>query len=67
MVIFIKLGPKHASKNEIELAVFEVLGEFLSAVWVLGLLCKECGSELLLGFFLVHSVSYGIHKQAYIK
>jgi hypothetical protein len=67
MVVFIKLGQKHASKGEVELAVFEVLREFLSAVWVLGLLCKERGSELLLGFFLVHSVSYGIHKQAYIK
>jgi hypothetical protein len=65
--VFIKLGPKYASKDEIDLAVFKVLGEFLSAVWVLGLLCKERGSELLLGFFLVHSVSYGIHKQAYNK
>jgi hypothetical protein len=30
-------------------------------------LCKERGSELLLGFFLVHSVSDGIHMQAYNK
>jgi hypothetical protein len=26
--VFIKLGPKHASKDEIERAIFEVLGEF---------------------------------------
>jgi hypothetical protein len=28
--VFIKLGPKHASKDEIELAVFEVLGGVLA-------------------------------------
>jgi hypothetical protein len=33
MVMFIKLGPKHASKDEIELAVFEVLGKFLLTVF----------------------------------
>jgi hypothetical protein len=31
-IVFIKLGPKHASKDEIELVVFKVLGEFLLAV-----------------------------------
>jgi hypothetical protein len=36
--VFIKLGPKHESKDEIELAVFEVLGEFLLGVRDLGLL-----------------------------
>jgi hypothetical protein len=35
--MFIKLGPKHASKDEIELVVFEVLGELLLAVpWLRG-------------------------------
>jgi hypothetical protein len=29
--VFIKLGPKHASKDEIELVVFKVLREFLLA------------------------------------
>jgi hypothetical protein len=44
--VFIKLGPKHASKDEIELAVFEVLGEFLLGVRDLGLLLTVLGSKL---------------------
>jgi hypothetical protein len=36
--VFIKLGPKHASKDEIELAVFEVIGEFRLGVRDLELL-----------------------------
>jgi hypothetical protein len=36
--VFIKLGPKHASKDEIELAVFEVFGEFRLGDRDLGLL-----------------------------
>jgi hypothetical protein len=36
--VFIKLGPKHASKDEIELAVFDVFGEFRLGVRDLGLL-----------------------------
>ena len=35
--MFIKTGTKHASKDEIELAVFEAFWEFLLAVLVLGL------------------------------
>jgi hypothetical protein len=31
-VVFIKLGPKHASKDEIELIVFKVFREFLLVV-----------------------------------
>jgi hypothetical protein len=53
--VFIKLGPKHASKDEIKLVVFKVLGEILLTVQVLGLLRTVCGSELRLGFLLVHS------------
>jgi hypothetical protein len=34
--VFIKLEPKHASKDEIELAVFEVLGEFRSVFEISG-------------------------------
>jgi hypothetical protein len=34
--MFIKLGPKHASKHEIELAVFEVIGEFRLGVRISG-------------------------------
>jgi hypothetical protein len=46
MGVFIKLGPKHASKDEIELAVFEVLGEFLLGVRHLGLLFAVLSSKL---------------------
>jgi hypothetical protein len=60
--MFIKLGPKHASKDEIELAVFEVLGEFRLGVRDLGLLLTVVGSKLRLGVpSFVHSVSYSIH------
>jgi hypothetical protein len=44
--VFIKLGPKHASKDEIELVVFEVLGEFRLGVRDLGLLLAILGSKL---------------------
>jgi hypothetical protein len=47
--MFIKLGPKHASKDEIELAVFEVLGEFRLGVRDLGLLLAVLSSKLWLG------------------
>jgi hypothetical protein len=57
MVIFVKLGPKHASKDEIELAVFEVFREFWLGVRDLGLLLAVLGSKLRLGVpFFVHSV-----------
>jgi hypothetical protein len=46
--MFIKLGPKHASKDEIELVVFEFLGEFLLGVRDLGLLLAVLGSKLRL-------------------
>jgi hypothetical protein len=46
--MFIKLGPKHASKDEIELAVFEVLREFRLGVRDLGLLLAVLGSKLRL-------------------
>jgi hypothetical protein len=60
--MFIKLGPKHASKDEIQLAVFEVLGEFRLGVWDLGLLLTVLGSKLRLGVpSFVHSVGYSAH------
>jgi hypothetical protein len=58
MVAFINLGPKHASKDDIGLAVFEVLGEFLLAVPVLGLRCAVVDSKLWLAVLLVYSVGY---------
>jgi hypothetical protein len=60
--MFIKLGPKHASKGEIELAVFEVLGEFRLGVRDLGLLLAILRSKLRLVVpSFVHSVGYSTH------
>jgi hypothetical protein len=62
--VFIKLGPKHASKDEIELAVFEFLGKFLLAVLDSSLLLAVLGSKLWLAVdFLVHSVGYSAHTR----
>jgi hypothetical protein len=46
--MFIKIGPKHASKDEIELAVFEVLGKFQLGVRDLGLRLALLGSKIWL-------------------
>jgi hypothetical protein len=60
--VFIKLGPKHASKDEIELAVFEVLGELRLGTRDLGLLLAVLSSKLRLGVpSFVHSVGYSTH------
>jgi hypothetical protein len=60
--VFIKLGQKHASKDEIELAVFKVLGEFLLGVRDLGLLLAVLGSKIRLVVpFFVYSVIYSAH------
>jgi hypothetical protein len=60
--MFIKLGPKHASKDEIELAVFEVFGEFRLGVRDLGLLLAVLGSNLWLGIpSFVYFVGYSAH------
>jgi hypothetical protein len=63
--MFVKLGPKHASKDEIELAIFEVFGAFLFVVRDLGLLLAVLGSQLRLAvLFLVHFGGYNAHTQA---
>jgi hypothetical protein len=61
--MFIKLGPKHASKDEIELAVFEVLGKLRFGVRDLGLLLAVLlGSKLRFAVpFFVYSVGYSAH------
>jgi hypothetical protein len=60
--MFIKLGPKHASKDEIELAFFEVLGEFRLGVRDIRLLLAVLGSNLWLVVpSFVHSVGYSAH------
>jgi hypothetical protein len=66
-VVFIKLVPKHASKDKIELAVFEVLREFLLAVRDSGLQLAVLGSKLRLAvLFLVHSVGYSTHTSKHV-
>jgi hypothetical protein len=60
--MFIKLGPKHASKDEIELAVFEVFGEFRLGARDLGLLLAVVGSKLRLEVpSFVYFVGYSAH------
>ena len=55
------------SKDEIELAVFKALWEFLLAVWFLRLRLAVLLGKLLNGFFLFHTGIYGAHKQTYNK
>jgi hypothetical protein len=60
--MFIKLGPKHASKDEIELAIFEVFGECRLGVWDLGLLLAVVGSDLRFRVpSFVYFVGYSAH------
>jgi hypothetical protein len=60
--MFIKLGPKHASKDEIELAVFKVLGKLRLGVRDLRLLLAVLGSKLrLVVLSFIHSVGYSVH------
>ena len=65
--MFIKIGIKHASKDEIELAVFEAFREFLLTVRFLRLRLAVLVGELLDGFSLVHTDIYGAHKQTHKK
>jgi hypothetical protein len=59
--MFIKLGQKHASKDEVELAVFVVFGECRLNVRGFGLLLAVVGLDLRLGVpSSVYSVGYGI-------
>ena len=65
-VVFIKLGQKHASKDGIELAVFEAFGEVLSfGLGVVELILVPLLAELLDdGLSFVHSAVYNTHNQA---
>ena len=71
--MFIKAGTKHASKDEIELAVLkafqEVLIEVLSFEFgVVVLVLAYLLAVLLVDrFILIHTVIYGAHKQAHNK
>ena len=68
--MFIKTRTKHASKDGIELAVFEAFGEVLVEGLSFGLGVAELVLVLLLtvlladGLSFVHSVVYSTHKQA---
>ena len=69
--MFIKTGTKHASKDGIELAVFEAFREVLLDVLSFGFEVAELVLVCLLavlyidGFNLVHTVIYDAHKQAH--
>ena len=65
--MFIKTRTKHASKDEIELAILKVFREVLSfGFGVAELVLVHLLAVLLVdGFSLVHTVIYDAHKQAH--
>ena len=71
--MFVKTRTKHASKDEIELAVFEAFWEILIEVLSFGfevtvLVLVHLLMVLLVdGFSLVHTMIYDTHKQAHNK
>ena len=71
--MFIKLGRKMQSKDEIEFAVFKAFREVLIEVLSFGfgvavlVLAHLLAVLLIDGFFLGHSVFYGAHKQTHSK
>src|SRR6185369_1470185 len=66
-----KTGTKYASKDEIELAVHKAFREVLIVVLSFGfgvavlILAHLLAVLLVDGFFLGHSVIYGVHKQTH--
>ena len=69
--MFIKIGTKHASKDGIELAVFEAFGEVLVEALSFGLGVAELvlvhGLAVLLvnGLSFVYTVIYDAYKQTH--
>ena len=69
--MFIKTGTKHASKDEIELAVFKAFWEVLIEVLSFGFGVAELVLVHLLtvllidGLSLIHTVIYVVYKQAH--
>ena len=69
--MFIKTGTKHASKDEIELAVFESFGEVLVEALSFGfgvaelVLVRWLAVLLVNGLSLVHTVVYDAYKQTH--
>ena len=64
-IVFIKLGRKHASKDGIELAVFEAFGKVLSfRLGVVDLILVPLLVELLAsGLSFVHTAIYSTHNK----
>ena len=61
-----KTGTKHASKDEIELAVLKAFREVLIEVLSFGFGVAHLLAVLLVdGFSLIHTVIYDAHKQAH--
>ena len=58
-----KLGQKHASKDGIELAVFEAFGKVLVEALSFGLGVAEL--VLVHGHSFIHTVVYDTHKQTH--
>ena len=69
--MFIKTRTKHASKGEIELAVFKAFREVLIEVLSFGfgvaklVLIHLLAVLLIDGFSLIHTVIYDVYKQAH--
>ena len=69
--MFIKIRTKHASKDGIELAVFEAFGEVLIKVLSFGLgvtelvLVRGLAVQLVNGLSFVHTVVYDTYKQTH--
>jgi hypothetical protein len=69
--VFIKLGQKHASKDGIELAVFEAFGEVLVETLSFGLgiaelvLVRWLAVLFVNGLSFVHTVVYDAYKQTH--
>ena len=61
--MFIKLGQKHASKDGIELAVFEAFGEVLIEALSFGFGIAKLVLIEVLSF--VHTVVYNAYKQTH--
>ena len=70
-VVFIKTRTKHASKDGIELAVFEAFGEILVEALSFGLRVAELvlihGLAVLLfnGLSFIHTMAYDMYKQTH--
>jgi hypothetical protein len=69
--VFIKTGTKHASKDEIELAVFKAFGEVLVEALSFGLGVVELVLDgwlailLVNGLSFIHTVVYDAYKQTH--